>query len=462
MEAQMDRTLLIIDDEEVVCDTLGALMSDHGYEVTTAFDGADALKLLSEQGPEAYEFVLCDIKMPKVDGIEFLKQAKAMGCTATIVLMSAFGTVDTAIESMALGAYDYISKPFKTDEVLLTLMKAEEREKLIRENKELKREIQKRYSFENIVARSPKMRNLIEVIRKVADYRSSIIITGERGSGKELLARAIHYNSSRQNQPFVSMNCCSVPEHLLESELMGHERGAFTDATKAKRGLFEEAQGGTLFLDEVSALPLFLQAKLLKTLQEGVCRRVGGASDIAVDVRVIAASIKDLTNEVKQGRFRDDLYYRLNVIPFHIPPLRERREDIIPLAQLFIEQYAKETGKQINSLSPEAAEGLLKYSWKGNGRELENIIERAVVMADGSSIDLIHINPWIQEDSSEGLLSVGPDECSIKQVVSRIEKELISRALRKTKGNRTKASRLLEISHRTLLYKIKGYELEGL
>ncbi|GAB4278769.1 MAG: sigma-54 dependent transcriptional regulator [Deferrisomatales bacterium] len=456
----MDRTLLIVDDEKIVRETLGELMTEAGYAVTAVADGQEALDRLEALGHDYFDYVLCDIKMPRIDGLEFLRRARGNGCTATIIVMSGYGSVDTALEALKMGAYDYISKPFKTDEVLLTLRKAEERERLIRENRELRQAIQREYRFENIVAKSPKMHAIFDVIRKVADYRSSVLFTGERGTGKELLARALHYNSKRREAPFVSINCKAVPEQLLESELFGHETGAFAGAARGKAGAFEQGQGGTLFLEEVGELPEFLQVRLLRTLQEGVVRRVGGGADIPVDVRVVAATETDLAREVEQGRFRDDLFYRLNVIPIRVPPLRERRDDIPVLVEHFLRRYARETGKRVESLTPEAMEALLRYSWRGNVRELENVIERAVVMAEGSVVDLTHLSPWVDGDGGVGFLGIGPDEYSIKKVVARVEEELIRRALRKTGGNRTAASKLLEISHRTLLYKIKDYSIE--
>ncbi len=456
----MERTLLIVDDEPVVRETLGALMVHEGYRVDMAEDGQAALDLLDVRGPDAFDYILCDVKMPRVDGLEFLRRARARGCPSCIIVMSAYGTVDTALEAIKLGAYDYISKPFKTDEVLLTLRKAEERSRLIRENRELREAIRRQCSVESLVARSPRMRAVVDLVRKVADYRSSVLILGEPGTGKEAVARALHYSSRRSNGPFAVMNCRSIPEQVLERELFGHEPGAFPEAGRARPGLFEEAHGGTLFLDDVDGLPPFLQVRLLRVLQEGVLRRAGGTADIRVDVRVVAASETDLRDAVKQGSFRDDLFYRLNVIPVTLPPLRERREDIPPLVDRFVERWARETGKEVSGVSPEGMELLLRYRWPGNVRELENVVERAVVMAEGPTIEASHLSPWIHDDGAAVFPGIGPEEYSVKKVVARVEEELIRRALRKTRGNRTAASRLLEISHRTLLYKIKDYGID--
>ncbi len=457
----MSHTLLIVDDEEIVRTMLGEVLTDADYTVSEAADGQAALDLLELQGPAFFDFILCDIKMPRVDGLQFLDRARALGCPAPIVMMSAYGTMDTAIHAIHLGAYDYISKPFKTDEVLFTLRKAEERERLLRENQELRRAVQEAHGLEKVVARSTRMRAAVELLKRVADYRSTVLLSGEPGTGKELLGRALHYSSKRRDAPFVAISCSGMPDHLLEAELFGQERGAFIDATRTKRGALEEAQGGTLFLKEITQMAPFLQVRLLKALQEGSARRVGGSRDIGVDVRVLAAATGDLEEAVKEGRFREDLFYRLNVITIRVPPLRERRDDLPLLANLFLHRFARETETPVRSLTPDALEALLRYSWKGNVRELENVLERAVVLADAPVIDADHLAPWLAEEDQDGRLALGPDDCSIKKVVARVEEELIRRALRRTGGNRTTASRLLEISHRTLLYKIKDYGIQG-
>jgi two-component system response regulator AtoC len=359
---------------------------------------------------------------------------------------------------MKLGAYDYISKPFKPDEIILTLRKAEEREQLRRENQLLRREVTKEYSFENIVSKNEKMQNIFDVIKKVAQYKSTVLISGESGTGKELVARALHYNGERSPNPFIPVNCGAIPENLLESELFGHAKGAFTDAIRTKKGLFEEADGGTLFLDEIGELPGQLQVKLLRVLQEGEIRRIGESKPIQINVRIVAATVKDLAKEVNEGRFREDLFYRLNVLPIHIPPLRERKEDIPLLIHHFIQKFDQAMNKNVTDVDHKALEGLMNYKWYGNVRELENTIERAIVLTDKNIIELENLPIEIQNFKEEFQLEpLADEEYSIKKASKALEINLIKKALKKTKGNHTHAARLLEISHRALLYKIKEY-----
>jgi two-component system response regulator AtoC len=449
------KRILIVDDEENFRHMLSVILVKEGYEVETASNGEEGLqKALTSP----FDQVLCDIRMPRMDGLEFLKELQKTAMEATIIVMSAYGTVDIAIEAMKLGAYDYISKPFKPDEIILTLRKAEEREQLRRENQLLRREVAKEYSFENIVSKNEKMQKLFDVIKKVAQYKSTVLISGESGTGKELVARALHYNSERSQNPFIPVNCGAIPENLLESELFGHAKGAFTDAIRTKKGLFEEADGGTLFLDEIGELPGPLQVKLLRVLQEGEIRRIGESKSIKVDVRIVVATVKDLTKEVNEGRFREDLFYRLNVLPIHIPPLRERKEDIPLLTHHFINKYNQSMNKNVAGINYGALEALMNHKWYGNVRELENTIERAIVLADKDNIELENLPIEIQEFKEEFQSEPSPDEeYSIKKASKTLEINLINKALRKTKGNHTHAARLLEISHRALLYKIKEY-----
>ena len=451
------KRILIIDDEENFRHMLSVILKKEKYDVETASNGEEGLQKVAVS---AFDQILCDIRMPQMDGLEFLREVQKMGVNATIIMMSAYGTMDTAIEAMKLGAYDYISKPFKPDEIILTLKKAEERERLRRENELLRKEVKKEYSFENIVSKNEKMQKIFEVIKKVAKYKSTILITGESGTGKELVAKALHYNSDRSQNPFIPINCGAIPENLLESELFGHEKGAFTDAIRTKKGLFEEADGGTLFLDEIGELPLQLQVKLLRVLQDGEIRRVGDSKPIQVDVRIIAATVKDLIKEVNEGRFRDDLFYRLHVFPIHIPPLRERKEDIALLVTHFIKKYGLSLNKNVLGINPKALEVLMNYRWFGNVRELENTIERAIVLADESNIELENLPIEIREFKEKfELASLVEEEHSIKKASKILEINLIQKALKKTKNNHTQAARLLEISHRALLYKIKEYEI---
>ena len=451
------KRILIVDDEESFRHMLSVILKKEKYDVETASNGEEGLQKVADS---PFDQILCDIRMPQMDGLEFLREVQKMGVNATIIMMSAYGTVDSAIEAMKLGAYDYISKPFKPDEIILTLKKAEERERLRRENELLRKEIKKEYSFENIVSKNEKMQKIFEVIKKVAKYKSTILITGESGTGKELVARALHYNSDRSQNPFIPINCGAIPENLLESELFGHEKGAFTDAIRTKKGLFEEADDGTLFLDEIGELPLQLQVKLLRVLQDGEIRRVGDSKSIQIDVRIIAATVKDLVKEVSEGRFRDDLFYRLHVFPIHIPPLRERQEDIPLLVAHFVQKHSLSLNKNVLGINPKALAALMNYRWFGNVRELENTIERAIVLADESNIELENLPIEIREFKEKvELASLVEEECSIKKASKILEINLIQKALKKTRGNHTQAARLLEISHRALLYKIKEYEI---
>jgi len=453
----MARKVLVVDDEDNMRHMLKVLLEEEGYQVQCARDGEEALHNLEN---ESFDFVLCDIRMPKIDGPALLEQMKKRGLSATVIMMSAYGTMDTAIETMKKGAYDYIPKPFRTDEIILTLRKAEEREKLLRENVILKRAVATEYSLDNIVTRNPQMIELLETIKKVAPYKSTILVTGESGTGKELIAKAVHYSSNRSEGPFIPINCGAIPETLLESELFGHAKGAFTDAVSTKKGLFEEATGGTIFLDEIGEIPPSLQVKLLRVLEEEQIRRVGDTQQIPVDVRIVTSTLRELNEDVKDGRFRSDLFYRLNVMNIHIPPLRDRREDIPVLVDRFIKANNEAMGKNIKGVDSEAMEILLAYSWEGNVRELENAIERAMTLAEGPQITKKDIPPYISENDEQGTLSIPDNELSIKKVGKYVEEILIRRALAQTEGNRTKAARILEISHRALLYKIKEYGIQ--
>ncbi len=449
------KRILIVDDEESFRNVLTVILKKEGYEVEGAANGEEGLDKISNA---AFDHVLCDIRMPQMDGLEFLRESQKAGSEAPVIMMSAYGTVDTAIEAMKFGAYDYISKPFKPDEIILTLKKAEERERLRKENELLRRQVKKEYSFENIVSKNEGMNKIFEIIRKVAPYKSTILVTGESGTGKELVARAIHYNSDRSKMFFVPVNCGAIPENLMESELFGHIKGAFTDAIRTKKGLFEEADEGTIFLDEIGELPAQLQVKLLRVLQDGEIRRVGESKSIQINVRIIAATVKDLAREVNEGRFRDDLFYRLNVLHIYIPPLRERKEDIPILIQHFINKYNQNLNKHVKEVDSKALELLMNYKWPGNVREVENTIERALVLTDGEKIELDNLPFEIQNFQNEvPMVPMAEEEYSVKKGSRMLEMGLIRKALRKTKGNHTQAARLLEISHRALLYKIKDY-----
>ena len=438
---------------------LRTLLRRHGYEVETASSGEEALGMVDSFGPDV---VLTDVRMPKMGGLDLLSTLKAKGNEATVIVMSAYGNMDLALDAMKAGAYDYVQKPFKPDEVVLALRKAEERELLRRENRALRDEIRKEHRFEDILAKSTRMQEIFRTITKIAEYKTTVLVTGESGVGKELVARAIHRRSSRRGGPFVPVNCGAIPENLLESELFGHKKGAFTDAVHDRRGLFEEATTGTLFLDEIGELPLGLQVKLLRVLEDEKIRRVGDTRDVQVDVRIITATHRDLQAETKAGRFREDLFYRLNVLPIHCPPLRERRDDIPLLIDHFVAKNNTRLGTSIRGLDTETRRLLYEYGWPGNVRELENTIERAMVLSEGEQIIAADLPERIREARDPVQVQLASGELSVKKTTRIIEEILIRRALQKTKGNRTRAAEVLEISHRALLYKIKDYQITDL
>jgi two-component system response regulator AtoC len=451
------RRVLVVDDEENIRLVLRTLLKKNDYQVEAAESAEMALEQLERFDPD---FVLADVRMSGMTGIELCTELKARSSLATVILMSAYGSVDLAIEAMKAGAYDYISKPFKQDEVLLALTKAEERESLRRENRALKEAMRKEQTVHGILGKSEAIGKVFATIGKVAEYKTTVLIQGESGTGKELVARALHDGSSRKNKPFIPINCGAIPETLLESELFGHKRGAFTDAHADKKGLFAEAHQGTLFLDEIGELPLSLQVKLLRVLQEGSMRPVGASRDQEVDVRVIAATVRDLQREVQAGRFREDLYYRLNVLQINVPPLRDRRDDIMLLVEHFIERNNGRLGTQIRDLDQRARKLLLDYPWPGNVRELQNTIERAVVLAEGDTLTAADLPERMREPADPVAASLANGELSIKKTARFMEETLIRRALEKTGGNRTAAAKLLELSHRALLYKIKDYGIQ--
>jgi two-component system, NtrC family, response regulator AtoC len=453
------RRVLVVDDEENLRLVLRTLLKRQGYEVETAESGEQALALVDTFGPDV---ILTDVRMPKMGGLDLLATLQAKGNDATVIVMSAYGNVDLALEAIKAGAYDYVQKPFKHEEIVLTLRKAEERESLRKENRALREEIRKGHQFEQILAKSQLMQDIFKTIAKIADYKTTVLISGESGTGKELVARALHRRSSRRGGPFVAVNCGAIPENLLESELFGHKKGAFTDANADRRGLFEEADGGTLFLDEIGELPTSLQVKLLRVLQDENIRRVGESRDIKVDVRIIAATHRDLTAEVKAARFREDLFYRLNVLPIVVPPLRARREDIALLVDHFVARNNARLGTAIRGVDTEARRILVEYAWPGNVRELENTIERAMVLAEGDLLLAADLPDRIREARDPVQVQLATGELSIKKTTRVIEETLIRRALQKTKGNRTRAAEVLELSHRALLYKIKDYKITDL
>jgi two-component system response regulator AtoC len=447
--------ILVVDDEENLRLVLRTFLRKHGYEVEACASAEAALEKIPHFAPD---FVISDVRMGAMSGIELTREIKKSGSDAVVIVMSAYGSIDLALEAIQAGAYDYVSKPFKQDEMLLALRKAEEREHLKRENKALREEMQRASRFESMIGQSEAMQRVFRIIERAAEFGTTVLIQGESGTGKELVARALHDRGPRKSAAFVPVNCGAIPGALLESELFGHKRGAFTNATNDKDGLFEVAHGGTLFLDEIGELPVALQVKLLRALQEGTIRRVGDTRDTKVDVRVVAATGRDLELEVREGTFREDLFYRLNVLTLTVPPLRDRKDDVLLLAQHFISRCNARLGTRLKGIEEAARKLILTYHWPGNVRELENVIERAAVLAETDVIGEADLPDRVkQRDAAEFVLSM--DELSIKKTTRWMEETLIRRALDKTGGNRTAAARLLEISHRALLYKIKEYGL---
>ena len=447
------RNLLIVDDEASMRHMLRLVLEGHDYRITEAQNGLEAVTRLRK---EKFDFVLCDIRMPDMDGLTFLKQPEVLASDITIIMMSAYGSIDTALECIKSGAYDYISKPFKPDEVLLTLRKAEERLQLHRENVSLKQALSRchsGFSISHIVHDSLQMRELLKQVSKVAVTESPVLIKGETGTGKELIARALHSESGRSGE-FLAINCSALTSGLLESELFGHVKGAFTGADREKKGLFTIAAGGTLLLDEIADLPLELQPKLLRVLQEGEIRKVGGTRTEKVSARVIAAAARDLWQAVQAGQFRSDLYYRLAVVDLHVPPLRERLADIPVLARHFIQRYCARDHRPVPLLTDAAILQLQQYQWPGNIRELENYLEKALIFNSGDELEL----PSLQTEMLRQ--EVLPDELSLKTASRQLEEDYIRQALERTCGNRTQAAHLLEISLRALMYKIKDYGLD--
>jgi DNA-binding NtrC family response regulator len=449
--------ILIADDEEIMRDVLSELLSSESYKVDLAENGLQALEMIREK---EYGVILLDLMMPELDGLQVLEELKKTENGPKILVLTAYGSIEKAFKTSQLGAYGFITKPFKNAELLLHIKNAMKQHELEEENRRLKKSLSERYSFQNIIGKSTAMQQVFDLIAQVAPRRSTVLVQGESGTGKELVAKAIHAASGRAEAPFIAINCGNIPSDLLESELFGHVRGAYTGAISAKKGLFEVADGGTLFLDEVATISLEIQGKLLRVIQEREFRRLGGLENIKVDVRIIAATNVDLQTAVRQGAFRDDLYYRLNVIAIRIPPLRERPEDIHLLCEHFIKKYSDENLRDNLRLEPSAMKILLDYEWPGNVRELENVIERSVVLSPGNMImaDLFPKNismplPESQENSA-------PDQTSLKERVGNFEKTLILAALEKTEWNQKKAAQLLSVNATTLSEKLKRLRIK--
>jgi two-component system response regulator AtoC len=450
--------VLIIDDEPSLRQTVSMLLDEEGYEVMTASDGKEGLDRALSAQPDV---ILTDIRMPGLSGLEFLERYQAAEGRGLVIVMTAYGSTELAIEAMKKGAYDYIPKPFSADQMVLTIRKAQERELLRQEVTRLREEVSVEKRFSGIIARAPGMKKAVETATKVARYPSPVLITGESGTGKELVARLIHDQSDRSDGAFVAINCGAIPENLLESELFGYVRGAFTGADRDKVGLFEAASGGTLFLDEIGEMPASLQVKLLRVLQEGEIRRVGENRSRAVDVRILSATNRSLEDEIRAGTFRKDLFFRIAVVPIHLPPLRERPEEVPLLVKHFLDRYNHDLGLDLEGIEPEAMKRLLEYPFTGNVRELENVIERAMVLADGPRITVADLPHNVQSPvPALEEVDLGDDELSVKKHGALLERRLIQKALERTGGNRTRAAELLDLSSRALLYKIRDYGLE--
>ncbi len=457
MDAQP--TILLVDDEANMRHMLAALLAKHGYIVAQAADGTAALEMITEQD---FDYVLSDVRMPAMDGLELLERIGEKGSLATVIMMSAYGTAELAIEAMKKGAYDYISKPFQLDEVLLVLRKAQERERLRQENQRLKEELQAlggKTAFSGMIGVSAPMRGVFQLATKVAKFNATVLITGESGTGKELVARGIHRLGKGDGKPFIAVNCGGVPLDLLESEFFGYAKGAFTGADRDKKGLFESADGGTLFLDEIGEMPLDLQVKLLRVLQEGEVRRVGAVQGRKVRVRILAATNRDLTQLIEQGLFREDLFYRLNVFTIHIPPLREHPEDILPLCAHFLNQLGENMGKRGMRLAPGAQTRLLAHTWPGNVRELKSALERALILTDGHTILPEQLPEQLGAQNQQRRLEDFFGTFSIKRAKKIMEERLIARAMEHCGGNKSRAAKILEISYPALLSKLKEHEV---
>lgn len=446
--------ILVVDDEPLQRDILKTILTAEGYETYTASSGQEAMNLIKTFHPDV---VLTDIKMEGMDGLALLEQITYQKEAPAVIMMTAFGTISLAVEAMKRGAFDFLTKPLDKDIVLVTIKKALEKIELLRKTQELQQALYERFNIESIVGHSKAMEDVINLIKKVSPSPVTVLILGESGTGKELVARAIHYNSPRSTKPFTAINCAAIPENLIESELFGYEPGAFTGATGRKKGLFEATNGGTLFLDEIGDLPSLTQSKILRALQEKEIRRLGGREAIKVDVRIIAATNKDLEKEMKEGRFREDLYYRLRVVTVELPPLRQRKEDIPDLVRYFIDKYNKEFGKKIKDIEPLAMKALTEYPWPGNIRQLESVIERAVLMGDSDTIKMDEIKPELRIPSSTGILDLEiPDE-GIN--FEELEKELLKKAMEKSNNVAAKAARLLGMSYKTFWYRWEKFKL---
>ncbi len=443
--------ILVVDDESSLREMLSILLQREGYKVAQATDGAVAAEMARS---DDYDLIISDIQMPQMSGIELLRQLRSENNDVTVIMITAFSSTEEAVEAMKLGAYDYITKPFKNDEIRLVIKNALEREQLQKENKQLKQQLGQRFSFQALIGNSPAMTRLIALLERVAPSQANVLVTGESGTGKELVAKALHLNSERSEHPFVPINCGAIPENLLESELFGHEKGAFTGADKRKEGLFESADNGTLFLDEIGELPMGMQVKLLRVLQEREFRRVGGTTNIPLDIRVVAATNQDLAERIQEGQFREDLFYRLNVVSIELPPLRARSDDIPLLINSF---YHRFTGRDEYKIEKKALELLLNYDWPGNVRELENLVERCLVLGESEEMSVDCLPEQIRKRGRSVCGDIGalPDEgFNLDEWLEEMERTVLLQALEKAGGVRKKAADLLGINFRSIRYRL--------
>jgi DNA-binding NtrC family response regulator len=456
--------LLVVDDEDLYRRSLERVLGRTGHQVTTARDASEAMALVAAQ---PFDLVLCDVKMPGINGHELVRQIHEVDADLPCIVVTGYGSAESSVEALHAGAFWYLEKPFEQghlDVVRRLVERAIEHRRLKTENRMLHSQLRSRYRFENLIGVSPGLRDVLDAVAKVADTDSTVLVTGESGTGKELIARALHYNSRRADRTFVTVNCGAIPEELLESELFGHVKGAFTNAVSHREGRFAVADGGTIFLDEIGDMSPTLQVKLLRVLQDRTFEPVGSSKTVKVNVRVVAATNQDLEASIREGRFREDLFYRLNVIPIHVPPLRERREDIPLLVQHFLANVARERDRKVDGISPEALECLCAHAWPGNVRELENLIERLVVLRGEGRLELEDLPPSLRRSAGESVSPAAPrlpaSGLSFHDVVNRLETDLILQALERTRGNKNQAARLLRLNRTTLLEKIKKKGLE--
>ena len=448
----MQDKVLIVDDDLEMCTLLSDVLKDEGFSVTTTPDSLEAAKILKK---EEFGVFITDLKMKGLKGLDLLEESRKVAPLTPVIIITAFGTIASAIQAMKMGAYDYVTKPFQMDELILTVKKAVENHRLKKEVVRLRKEIESRYQFHSLIGKSPAMQKIYELIERISDASSNVLITGESGTGKELVAKAIHYNGVRKEGSFVAVNCAAIPETLLESELFGYKKGAFTDAKSDKKGLIFKAHGGTIFLDEITEMRYTLQAKLLRVIEEREVRPLGDTNSYPMDVRIISASNRDIKSHIKEGRFREDLYYRLKVIDIELPSLRERKEDIPLLIQHFVQKVATELKKKVSGLSEEALKVLLNYSWPGNVRELENVIERAITLSQHEFILPEDLPPSLVQEADENLIEKGLRK---KYTLPQLEREYIKRVLVEVGGNKTKAAEILGFDRKTLYRKLQEIE----